>query len=177
MEDGALSNPRLQHGRCVPSAQQPVVTAQVRAYYKRLRARGPLAPRTSECPRGLGLNHHGLRFTLGSLPVNPLPGFGSHASDCTNLSHLYCICIFFNYAKRDGKGALTWALKSYTYIILKKQEMGKRNHIWGSLGVGQSFYSFFFLIQGTEDVFANVPGESLIIFGSSNPLGSPGFRS
>lgn len=92
------------------------------------------------------------------------------------MSPILYLHFFFNYAKRDGKGALTWALKSYTYIILKKQEMEKGNHIWGPLG-GQSFYPFFFLIQGTGDVFANVPGESLITFGHSNPLGSPGFRS
>lgn len=35
--------------------------------------------------------------------------------------------------------------------------------------MGQTFYPFFFLIQGTEDASANVPGESLITSGPANP--------
>lgn len=35
--------------------------------------------------------------------------------------------------------------------------------------VRQSLYSSFFLIQGTEDVFANVPGESFRTPGPPNP--------
>lgn len=64
---------------CIPSAER-LVSAQV-TYYKRPRAQGPLGP-WDRCPRGLGQNHHGLRFVFDPLPTNPLSGCGSYADDC-----------------------------------------------------------------------------------------------
>ena len=53
----------------------------------------------------------------------------------------------------------------------------KEKVCWGLLAmVRQSIYFFFLLIQGTEDVSANVPGESPITPGPAHP-GSPGHRS